>query len=66
MAAEDSGVEARKSGVAVGRGETRRDETRRGWTGCAALSEGLLFWWYVSCPALLICDGHDAAFVVLE
>jgi len=26
---------------------------RRGWTGCAGLSEGLLFWWYVSCPALL-------------
>ena len=28
-------------------------EGRHGWTGYAALSEGLVFWWYVSCPALL-------------
>jgi len=61
VAAEDSGVAARESGVAVGRGEARR-----GWTSCAALGEGLLFWWYVSCPALLMCDDHDAAFVLLE
>jgi len=27
-------------------------EVRRGWTSCAALSEGPLFWWYVPCHAL--------------
>jgi len=57
----------RGSGERVrGGGGARRGEARRGWTGCAALGEGLLFWWYVSCPALLMCDDHNAAFVLLE
>ena len=38
----------RDSGERVGGG----GEARRGWTSCTALSEGPLFWWYVSCHAL--------------
>jgi len=37
---------------------------RRGWAGCAALSEGPLFWWYVPCRALPYANDHDAGFVI--
>src|SRR5260221_9404838 len=48
MAAKKTGEAGRELGnlgVAVGE--------RHGWAGCAALSEGSAFWWYLLCRALL-------------
>ena len=59
MAAEDSGVAARESGVAVGRGEAWMDRLRGSQRGSTVLVVRVM-------SRSAICDGHDVAFVVLE
>jgi len=37
---------------AEGFGVAAKEGGWHGWVSCAALSEGLVFWWYVPCRAL--------------
>ena len=59
MAAEDSGVAASESGVAVGRGKAWMDWLRGTQQGSTVLVVRAM-------SHSAICNDHDAVFVVLE